>query len=264
VDYKRLAPSNLERLHCSTFADLSRGHAPFKTDLLRNLIQGINPAAKVTTLVGNVLENRVLDEILRTDLVLGCTDTQHSRAFLGDIASHYLVPSLDVGVSLESTNEGVGAQIGQFTQFAPHLPCAFCEEMIDPWTLAWELMTEEEKKERRRAGEVAQEQGVDGGQYWRGDPPPLLTVGYLTSTFGSLVAGYAIGWLTKAFKMPHSRFQVDATAPALGVVEVQRKRSNECSCGTTKGFGDQARAFRGVSLSVTNGPEHPNLKADLN
>jgi hypothetical protein len=253
VDFQRLALSNLERLHGSTLADLDRRPTPFKTDLLRDLIHEINPSAKVTTLVANVLEERVLDEILHADIVLCCTDTQHSRAFLGDLASHYLVPSLDVGVSLESTRDGVGAQLGQFTQFAPHLPCAFCEEMTDPWVLACELMSEEEKDERRRAGQVAQEKGIDGGQYWHGERPPLLTVGYLTSTVGSLVAGYAIGWLTGAFKMPHSRFQIDITASALGVVEIPRQRSSECSCGTTKGFADQARAFRSVSLPMGNG-----------
>ena len=252
VDYQRLALSNLERLHGSAFSHLSQIPAPFKTDLLRDLIHEINPTAKVTTLVANVLEERVMDEILRSDLVLGCTDTQHSRAFLGDLAAHYLVPSLDVGVLLENTCEELGGQIGQFTQFAPHLPCAFCEEMIDPWALACELMSEDEKRERIRAGQNAQEQGIDGAQYWSDEPPPLLTVGYLTSTVGSLAAGYVIGWLTGAFNIPHSRFQIDITAPALGVVEIERNRSDECSCGKTKGFADQARAFRSVSLPSTS------------
>jgi hypothetical protein len=76
----------------------------------------------------------------------------------------------------------------------------------------------------------------------------LITVGYLTSTAGSLAAGYAIGWLTGKFRMPHSRFQFDISAPEFGFVDVERKRVATCSCGRTIGFADQARADRSVSM----------------
>jgi hypothetical protein len=251
VDYQRFAASNLERVHGSTFADARAECAPYKVALMARMIREINPAAKIIAIVGNILDELVLDELLRADLVLGCTDTQHSRAALGDLAAHYLLPSIDVGVIFEGADSALRAQVGQFTQFRPDLPCGFCDGMIDPVNLGVELMTEEEKQMRREAARAAEASGVDGRQYWRGDTPQLITVGYFTSTAGSLAAGYAIGWMTGKFQMPHSRFQFDITAPGFGFVDVQRSREDTCSCGRTTGFGDQARADRSVSK-----PEH--------
>ena len=248
VDPQRFAASNLERLHGSTIAHARAQELPYKVAIMAQMIREINPAAKVTAIVGNVLDDFVLDELLRADLVLGCTDTQHSRAALGDFAAHYLLPSIDVGVVFEGASGKVQAQVGQFTQFRPDHPCGFCDGMIDSNALAVELMTDEEKESRRRAAHEAIAAGMDGAQYWRSDTSPLITVGYLTSTAGSLAAGYAIGWITGKFSMPHSRFQFDIGAPEFGFVDVERKRMPKCSCGRTLGFADQARADRSVSI----------------
>lgn len=248
VDPQRFAESNLERLHGSTCDDGRAQERPYKVAIMSRMIREINPRAKVIAIVGNLLDELVLDELLRADLILGCTDTQHSRAALGDFAAHYLVPSIDVGVVFEGANGNVHAQVSQFTQFRPDQPCGFCDGMIDSNALAVELMTDEEKKSRRRAAREANAVGVDGAQYWRGDTPQLITVGYLTSTAGSMAAGYAIGWLTGKFSMPHSRFQFDVGAPEFGFVDVERKRVASCSCGLTRGFADQARADRSVSM----------------
>ena len=247
VDYQRLSASNLERVHGSTRADLAATDPPFKVEVMSRMIREINPRACVEAIVGNVLDEEVLDALLRADLILNCTDTQHSRAALGDLAAHYLLPSLDIGVLLEGGDGHIHAQIGQFTWFAPDLPCAFCGQMVDYTTLAYELMSDEEKDQRRHAAHAAQKRGHDANQYWRGEPPQLLTVGYLTSTLGSLGAGYVIGLLTGKFSMPHSRFQLDISAPFLGVVEVERRPSEGCKCRTLVGFADQARADRSVS-----------------
>lgn len=251
VDPQKFSSSNLERVHGSNYADIIAENPVYKVAMMMRMIREINPKASVTGIVGNLLDDLVLDELLRVDLVLGCTDTQHSRAALGDLAAHYLLPSIDVGVVFEGANGAIHAQVGQFTQFRPDLPCGFCDGMIDSNALAVELMTDEETESRRRAAREAVAAGLNGAQYWRGDTPPLITVGYLTSAVGSLAAGYAIGWLTGNFRMPYSRFQFDISTPGFGFVEVERERSATCSCGRTIGHSDQARVDRSVSL-----PDH--------
>ena len=186
VDYQRLSASNLERVHGSTRADVAAAVVPFKVEVMARMIREINPQAQIEAIVGNVLDEQVLDALLQTDLILNCTDTQHSRAALGDLAAHYLLPSLDIGVLLERAEGCVHAQVGQFVWFEPGLPCAFCGGMVDHYTLAYELMTEEEKEQRRGAAQAVRERGDDANQYWRGEPPQLLTVGYLTTALGSL------------------------------------------------------------------------------
>jgi hypothetical protein len=108
-------------------------------------------------------------------------------------------------------------------------------------------MTDEELQWRQEAAKDAEARGLDGAQYWGGEPPQELTVGYLTSLAGSMTAGYAENMLTGAAEMPHQRFQFDIGWEMLGVAPVQGKRNPECSCGKTVGFADQARADRSVS-----------------
>ncbi len=247
VDPQEFAPSNLERMHGSRFADALMHSPASKVAILARLIHEINPHANVTAIRGNVLDEIVSDALLDCDLVLGCMDTQHGRAALGDLASHYLLPSIDVGVAMRAKHDTLQAQLVEVCKHTPDLPCPFCLGRIDQNALAYELMTDGERKWRQEAAALAVERGVDGAQYWGGAPPAELTVGYLTSLAGSLVAGYAENWLTGAATMPHPRFQFDIGWTKLGVNPIEGTRQPGCSCGRTIGHADQARADRSVS-----------------
>ncbi|MGD0650802.1 MAG: ThiF family adenylyltransferase [Verrucomicrobiia bacterium] len=246
VDPEFFAPSNHERMHGSTWRDLDT--KPLKVEILRRLILDIEPSAEVTTIRGNVLDEAVLDELLRCDLVLGCTDSQHSRAALGDFASHYLLPCIDAAVLMRADNGKLSEQVGEIARYSSDEPCPWCLARIDQKALAYELMTEEEREQRARAAADAIQRGIDGAQYWGDKPPRELTVGYMTTAVGAIQAGYAEGWLTGAGSMPHQRFQFDLGMPLLGVVPDHKTRKPECSCNRTKGWGDQARAERSVTM----------------
>lgn len=245
VDPDIFAPSNLERMHGSTWEDLKS--SPPKVDILRRLILGINPDAEVTVIRGNVLDEKVLDQLLRCDLVLGCTDSQHSRAALGDFSSHYLLPCLDVAVLMRAKDGKLTEQVGEIARYTADEPCPWCLGRINQKALAYELMTDAERVQRSQAAADAVKRGVDGEQYWGDKPPRELTVGFMTTAVGALQAGYAETWLLGAGTMPHQRFQFDLGMPMLGVVPAEKPRRPECSCNRTKGWGDQARADRSVN-----------------
>jgi hypothetical protein len=246
VDPDFLSVSNHERTHGSTWADLTI--KPLKVEVARRLILDIEPTAEVIAVRGNVLDETVLDEILRCDLVLGCTDSQHSRAALGDYTSHYLLPCLDAAVLMRASDNIVTEQVGELARYSPNEPCPWCLGRINQKALAYELMTDEEREQRAAAAAEAALRGVDGAQYWGDRPPRELTVGYMTTTVGAIQAGYAEGWITGAWKMPHQRFQFDLGMPLLGVVPAEKPRRLECSCNRTKGWGDQARGERSVTM----------------
>jgi hypothetical protein len=115
---------------------------------------------------GNVLDEAVLDELLRCDLVLGCTDSQHSRAALGDYASHYLMPSIDAAVLMRAKNGKLTEQVGELARYSADEPCPWCLGRIDQKTLAYELMTNEEREQRAQAAAEAIRRGIDGAQFW--------------------------------------------------------------------------------------------------
>ncbi|MCC7519902.1 MAG: ThiF family adenylyltransferase [Verrucomicrobiae bacterium] len=247
IDPQRLAPSNLERLHGSNALDLEKQPPPYKVAIVGRLIREIAPDAEVTRIVGNILDEEVLDELLTCDLVLGCTDTQHSRVFLGDLASHYLLPSMDVGVRMRAKAGVLTEQVAEIAAYEPGYPCPHCQGRIDQAALTEELIDDAERIRRRHAAAEAEARGEDGRQYWGGPAPQEMTVGYQTAAVANLAAGYAIGWLTGASRIPHRRFQFDPGMPCLGVTPADGQHQSSCTCLSTLGRSDEARADRGVS-----------------
>ena len=206
----------------------------------------IDPTIEVTGLVGRLPQKEVIDAVVTADLILGCTDSQHSRLALSDIAFRYLVPAIDCGVVLEGSNGKVSGQVAQFVRMRPSDACMLCRGMVSSQRLSQELMSDAEREQRGRAAAEAKQRGDDENQYWR-DEPQINTVGYLTTTAGSLAAGYAIGWLTKRFNPPFERIQMNFVAPYLDVTDQPQRQRAECVCSNFRGWSDQAFAHALIS-----------------
>ena len=247
VDPGQFKPSNHQRNHASRHADLSVNPAPTKVALAARLVREISPATKVTGFVGDLLDEVVLDELVRCDLILGCTDSNYARAALGDIASHYIVPVLDLAVQMRAENGILREQIGEIARYAPGLPCPWCRGRVSVEGIRYETATDAERQFRAEAAAAAEQRGVDGAQYWGGTPPPELTVGYLTTVVGAMGAGYTQNLLLGSGKLPHNRFQFDLGFSSLGMVADERPQSADCACQRSVGRSEQARADRSVS-----------------
>lgn len=252
IDPQRLAKSNLERIHGSYDAHFAKGGEPppFKVEVVRDLIKAINPKARVTCIVGNILQPLARDYVMGTDLVVCCTDTNHSRTAVSELAYRYLVPAIDAGVVFESKTGLMTGEIGRVTVYSPGAPCAYCLGLVDSWRATVELMSEEEKERRRREAKEAELRGDVAGAYWK-DVPEIPTVGHFTSMMGSLVASYAIGWLTGKFTAPHRYFEFNILAPGFDYVGFDAKRRSRCSCETLVGYADQ-----GAYASLISAPLH--------
>lgn len=247
VDPGKFKHSNHQRNHASRHSDLSVTPAPEKVALAARLVHEISPTTKVTAFVGDLLDEAVLDELLRCDLILGCTDSNYARAALGDIAAHYLVPVLDLAVQMRAEDGVLREQLAEIALYAPGLPCPWCRGRVEVNGIRYETATEAERLFRADAAEEAEARGADGAQYWGGTPPPELTVGYLTTMVGAMGAGYAQNLLLGSAKLPHHRFQFDLGFSFLGVVADEREPRSECVCKKVIGRNDQARADRSVS-----------------
>jgi len=252
IDPQRLAKSNLERLHGSYAAHFAKGEekAPLKVKVVRDLIKEINPKANVTCIVGNILQPLARDHVVGTDLVICCTDTNHSRTAVSELAYRYLVPAIDVGVVFESKNGVMTGEIGRVTIYSPGAPCAYCLGLVDSWRATVELMSEEEKERRRREAKEAALRGDNADAYWK-DVPEIPTVGHFTSMAGALAASYAIGWLTGKFAPPHRYFEFNILAPRFDYVGFDAACRSGCYCETLVGQADQ-----GAHSSVISAPSH--------
>ena len=249
VDPEREARSNLERMHGSKASDFTSGQLPpYKVEVMRRMVHEIDPAIEIVPIVGNLLDDLVLDHVLTCDVVVNCTDSHHSRAFLSHLANHYLLPCLDLGVAMDGANGRVTLQNIEVTRFWPGDPCAFCRGKIIPNALSWELMTDAERAAREEAAKNAAAAGDRPDMYWGGRPRQIPTVGYLTTMAGSLAVGYVIGAITGAFGMPHARFQFDPSAERFGFAPFAGEtRITGCQCGEHLGWGDAALHQRVVA-----------------
>ena len=82
---------NLERLHGSRPEHADKKIA--KVTLARDHVMSINPSCEVHAFLGELPQKEIVDAVVCADLALGCTDQQHSRLALSDLAVRYLVPS---------------------------------------------------------------------------------------------------------------------------------------------------------------------------
>lgn len=245
VDEQRFSGSNLERVHGSSIADVTEP-GPFKVEIMARMIRSINPCAKVTALVGNGLDDPVIDELLRCDLVIGGTDTLHGRSLLGDLASLYLVPSIDTGVLPRGKNGCVTSQLIEIARYGVGEPCPYCQDRIPALALHAEMLPSEERKRCEIAAADAIKRGDDGAAYWQGGPPQLPAVGYLTTIAGAMAAGYGLNWILGTAKMPHQRLQFDLGQPEFSLVCSDVIQRQGCGCIRWQGHSDQGE--RSVSM----------------
>ena len=239
VDPDHLDESNLERVHGSTPEHVIRRES--KASLARAHVMSIDPTCHVDAYVGALPQREIMDAVVTADVALGCTDQQHSRLALSDIALRYLVPSLDCGVMLEGREGKVSGQILQIIRFLSADACALCRSLVFPVRLAQELMSDEERAQRRIAAAEARERGDDPHPYWH-EEAQLNTVGYLTTTAGAMAAGYVIGWLSGRFDPPFERLQLNLAGKFLDVTDFEVIPRADCICRRVRGWADQASA----------------------
>ncbi|WP_158915228.1 ThiF family adenylyltransferase [Caulobacter sp. S45] len=243
VDSDHASESNLERLHGSRPADVAAEVS--KAAIARRSVAEYAPDVAVEAIIGRLPQEEVLDAVVGADVIMGCTDQHSSRLIVADIASRYLIPAVDCGGLIEGRDGVVTGQLVQIVRFLADDPCPRCRGMISETRVRQELLPPAVRAEA--AAQVAL--AIANGE--RPDPilsaiPQIDTVGYITTTAGTLAAGFVIGWLTDRFSPNFERLQLDLVVDCLGAVERPQRRQVNCSCGDTRGHADQALAVAPV------------------
>lgn len=236
VDPDIFSPSNLERIHGSGEDDI--GKETPKVLIAKRHILSINADAKVICFIGKVPQEQILEELFSCNIVLGCTDLQSSRVALGDIATRFLIPVIDVGVSMEGGDGIITGQIIQLNRLFVGDPCVYCRGMINAQVVSQELMTEENAEKAKEEAEKAKAENRIPNAYWI-DIPQLNTVGYLTTMAGSMLAGYTIGFLTGRFDMVHNRIELAFIRKGLNIVQRDELSKDQCVCVRCQGSAVQ-------------------------
>jgi molybdopterin/thiamine biosynthesis adenylyltransferase len=141
VDDDAVDPTNLNRVVGTTPDSVGDP----KVDVARTLIQAIRPGMTVRTLAASVRLPEGRDLLCQADCIMVCTDSHVSRAFINDLAYQYLVPAIDMGVSISVTDGVVTAVTGRTQMLAPGLPCLWCTNAISARAIREELQSPAER-----------------------------------------------------------------------------------------------------------------------
>lgn len=248
VDPDTFEDSNLERVHGSVPQHAKKG--ALKAEIARDHVKTIAPDCTVVAILGALPQEEVVDAVIEADVLLSCTDTQHSRLAASDLAVRFLVPAIDCGVMLEGSDGRVTGQIAQITRFLAADACPTCRGMTNQQRLNQELMSPEERVWREAAAVEAIARGEKPDPYWL-HQAQMNTVGYHTTAVGALAAGYAIGWITGRFQPPFSRLQMNLVGHLFEVSDQDQSPRPECRCRKARGWADQGRAH-----SLISAPTH--------
>ena len=110
-----------------------------KTRLATRNIRRANRSIKVTKLRCDVADPRALAALTQVDWIFLAADTNTARHVTNAVIQQYLVPGIQVGVSVPVATDG---QIGEvhvaIRPLLPGVACQWCQELIDPSELALE------------------------------------------------------------------------------------------------------------------------------
>src|SRR5439155_14848310 len=65
------------------------------------------------------------------DIIFGCTDDEWGRSILIKLALYYLIPLIDLGVSIDSEGGNIRSVVGRITTIIPGTACLLCRDRID-------------------------------------------------------------------------------------------------------------------------------------
>ncbi len=118
-----------------------------KTAVAADAIRAVRPDAVVEDVVGDVTSEEIARRVASADFIFSCTDTQGSRAVLGQVAYQYLIPMIDVGVNIVVEDGGIKYMEGRTQMFAPGLGCYVCGQQLDWHAVRTDLQTEHQRQQ---------------------------------------------------------------------------------------------------------------------
>jgi hypothetical protein len=104
VDPDKVENKNLNRIVNATQADAVAGRP--KVQVLRDAVSRVGFGTLIETVAGDLRSPAVLRRLAACDVIFGCVDSPFARSLLNTLATHYLLPYLDVGVRLQADGRG--------------------------------------------------------------------------------------------------------------------------------------------------------------
>jgi molybdopterin-synthase adenylyltransferase len=141
IDPDQVEFSNLNRLIGARRVDVGLP----KVQVAKRMVIEINPETRVATYEESALLAQVASRLIDVDFVFGCTDSQGSRAVLNQLSYQFLLPMIDLGVSIVAADGHVSHMAGRVNMLAAGLGCFVCGQLLNPEAVRVDLLTDFER-----------------------------------------------------------------------------------------------------------------------
>ena len=219
IDDETVEETNRGRLVGSIHTDDGR----LKTKVMRRLIKGIDPSIRVVEVAHRTNEPAGIDALKHADIVVACVDRFRDRAQISDLCRRYMIPHIDVGMTIRSDGDHLVLATGQVTLALPGAPCLRCTPLISDAVLAREAME--------------QPPGYDQNQDATGAPQVVSMNGLVASQAANLALAVVTGYTSGQELSEGGWWQYDALEGQLDFTALSVRRRHCPGCAQD-GHGD--------------------------
>ena len=221
VDHDAIAESNRSRLIGCKPEDVEK--KILKVEIMKRLVQESNPSITFKGIAEKFPSETSVRELKECDILVGCLDTYESRKELQKFAWRYLIPYVDIGLTIQFENSALKHAprriSGQVYDLIPGSACLWCAQYL----------TDER---------ISRESGGLGPTYIQGQQGPAQVVsfnGVLASQAVSEVLHLITGYSERQ-RIPNA-LHFDGINGTVSPVVLESKR-NCRNCENELGRGD--------------------------
>lgn len=141
IDPDVVDESNLNRLANAKFSDIG---VP-KVEVAERYIRDTAKDAVTLSHQDDVIYEGTARLLIGVDIIFCCTDTHGSRAVVQQVAYQYMIPCIDMGVTIVANGGKVTHLYGRVQLLAPGLACTVCDGLLDSEQVRRDMMTTYER-----------------------------------------------------------------------------------------------------------------------
>lgn len=223
VDDQIVDETNLGRVVGAVEADVD---ITAKTALAKRVATAIDTSIDVVEIGGRFPSRETIAALKEADIVVACVDTFHGREAINAFCRRYLIPLVDVGITVRSSGEQLAVADGQVITSIPGRPCLRCWFVTDV-----DVVLARERLERPP--------GYDQNPDAPGDPQVVSMNGTLASEACNCVLDIVTGY--SGGRRGAKIWQYDGRSGQLEQAELPSHRA-DCPACAEEGRGDPGHA----------------------
>lgn len=143
-----LDATNVNRVYGSKVKDAGE----FKVNITKRHLECIGLKTIIDVFPKHITEKNTAESLRDCDVIFGCTDKELPRAILTQLAMHYSIPVIDLGVLISSKNGTISNVYGRVTTLISGEACLFCRGRISAETIRVEALSDEDRRSQARDG----------------------------------------------------------------------------------------------------------------